>query len=90
MLLCVFFRHNCTGTKRTLRSLQQLQRCYSTEAQTQEKPLPLPNSREKSYSPKIQQIVQDISHLTLLEVSDLNELLKVCIKTCECQLYALF
>ncbi|KAI4891180.1 hypothetical protein NFI96_016489 [Prochilodus magdalenae] len=30
----------------------------------------------KQYSPKIQQLVNDISSLTLLEVSDLNELLK--------------
>ncbi|KAK5856192.1 hypothetical protein PBY51_007803 [Eleginops maclovinus] len=30
----------------------------------------------KAYSPKIQQLVNDISTLTLLEVSDLNELLK--------------
>lgn len=32
----------------------------------------------KQYSPKIQQLVSDIASLTLLEVSDLNELLKVC------------
>ncbi|KAM7387201.1 hypothetical protein PAMA_009695 [Pampus argenteus] len=30
----------------------------------------------KEYSPKIQQLVHDIASLTLLEVSDLNELLK--------------
>ncbi|XP_061829461.1 large ribosomal subunit protein bL12m-like [Nerophis lumbriciformis] len=30
----------------------------------------------KDYSPKIQQLVNDIANLTLLEVSDLNELLK--------------
>ncbi|XP_008327627.1 large ribosomal subunit protein bL12m [Cynoglossus semilaevis] len=30
----------------------------------------------KEYSPKIQQLVKDIAGLTLLEVSDLNELLK--------------
>lgn len=34
----------------------------------------------KHYSPKIQQLVNDIASLTLLEVSDLNELLKVCVK----------
>lgn len=32
---------------------------------------------EKQYAPKIQQLVKDISQLTLLEVADLNELLKV-------------
>ncbi len=31
----------------------------------------------KQYSPKIQQMVNDIAKLTLIEVSDLNELLKV-------------
>lgn len=31
----------------------------------------------KQYSPKIQQLVHDIASLTLLEVSDLNDLLKV-------------
>lgn len=37
---------------------------------------PLDNA-PKEYSPKIQQLVQDIASLTLLEISDLNELLKV-------------
>lgn len=36
-----------------------------------------PNSSLKVYSPKIQKLVDDISQLTLLEVADLNELLKV-------------
>ena len=31
----------------------------------------------KSYPPKIQKLVQEISKLTLMEVADLNELLKV-------------
>ncbi|XP_028571600.2 large ribosomal subunit protein bL12m [Podarcis muralis] len=34
----------------------------------------------KEYSPKIQQLVQDIASLTLLEISDLNELLKKTLK----------
>lgn len=38
----------------------------------------------KQYSPKIQQLVDDIASLTLLEVSDLNELLKVRVKVLEC------
>ncbi|XP_052773508.1 39S ribosomal protein L12, mitochondrial-like [Mya arenaria] len=67
-------RHRSPGMLKTMRSLESLQRCFSTEPQ--EKPLPLPNTPEKTYSPKIQQIVTDISQLTLLEVSDLNELLK--------------
>lgn len=37
----------------------------------------------KQYSPKIQQLVSDIASLTLLEVSDLNELLKVRGESCE-------
>lgn len=46
------------------------------------------DSAPKQYSPKIQQLVNDIASLTLLEVSDLNELLKVNIEgmlqDCEC------
>lgn len=38
----------------------------------------------KQYSPKIQQLVNDIASLTLLEVSDLNELLKVRVKALKC------
>ncbi|XP_067164760.1 large ribosomal subunit protein bL12m [Apteryx mantelli] len=34
----------------------------------------------KQYSPKVQQLVRDIAGLTLLEVSDLNELLKETLK----------
>lgn len=47
-------------------------RHYSTE------PLPEPHAdgAAKKYSPKIQNIVDDISKLTLIEVADLNELLK--------------
>ncbi|KAJ7315922.1 hypothetical protein JRQ81_002084 [Phrynocephalus forsythii] len=37
---------------------------------------PALDSAPKEYSPKIQQLVQDIASLTLLEISDLNELLK--------------
>ena len=33
--------------------------------------------KEKVYADKLHKIVTDISHLTLLEVADLNELLKV-------------
>lgn len=40
-------------------------------------PLDLPG-KEKNYPDKLKQIVTDISKLTLLEVADLNELLKVC------------
>ncbi|KAL4239733.1 Ribosomal protein [Mactra antiquata] len=57
------------------RSLSSFRRCYSTE------PLPVPNEQdEKHYTPKIKQIVEDISQLSLLEVADLNELLKKTLK----------
>ena len=36
------------------------------------------SSDDKEYPPKIQKIVSEISNLTLIEVSELNELLKVC------------
>uniref|UniRef100_A0A3Q2WEV1 Large ribosomal subunit protein bL12m n=1 Tax=Haplochromis burtoni TaxID=8153 RepID=A0A3Q2WEV1_HAPBU len=39
-------------------------------------PTPPLDGSPKQYSPKIQQLVSDIASLTLLEVSDLNELLK--------------
>ncbi len=38
------------------------------------------SSSGKTYPPKIEQIVKDISELTLLETSQLNELLKVLIQ----------
>ncbi|KAM6163110.1 large ribosomal subunit protein bL12m [Rhynchocyon petersi] len=38
------------------------------------------DSAPKEYPPKIQQLVQDIASLTLLEISDLNELLKKTLK----------
>ena len=44
--------------------------------QTAEAPLDLPGA-EKVYPDKLKKIVTDISQLTLLEVADLNELLKV-------------
>ncbi|CAM1310591.1 MRPL12 (predicted) [Pycnogonum litorale] len=37
---------------------------------------PVPDGVDKEYSPKIKKIVEEISHLSLLEVADLNELLK--------------
>ncbi|CAL1543244.1 unnamed protein product [Lymnaea stagnalis] len=51
-----------------------LQRCRSTS--TDVVPPPSANIAVKSYSPKIEKLVNDIGQLTLLEVSDLNELLK--------------
>lgn len=44
----------------------------------QEAPMQMstPIGQEKSYDPRISKLVDDISRLTLLEVADLNELLK--------------
>uniref|UniRef100_A0A0B6Y8Q8 Ribosomal protein L7/L12 C-terminal domain-containing protein n=1 Tax=Arion vulgaris TaxID=1028688 RepID=A0A0B6Y8Q8_9EUPU len=39
-------------------------------------PPPTSNISQKAYPPKIEKLVDDISHLTLIEVADLNELLK--------------
>lgn len=69
----LYFRYRQASLYRHVRSLEHINRCYSTE------PLPLPNEPLKTYSPKIQKIVDDISGLTLIEVADLNELLKVCL-----------
>ncbi len=51
----------------------------TVETHAQEEPIPPPNveGAEKTYSPKVHNIVNQISNLTLLEVADLNELLKV-------------
>ncbi|XP_045210850.2 39S ribosomal protein L12, mitochondrial-like [Mercenaria mercenaria] len=71
--LCICRYHQAVLQK-SLRS-KSFQRDYSTE------PLPLPNQdAEKQYSPKIQGIVNEIGQLTLLEVADLNELLKKTLK----------
>ena len=48
-------------------------RPYVTEAI----PSPQMNLEDKNYAPKLEKIVSDISQLNLLEVADLNELLKV-------------
>jgi len=52
---------------------------YSTAAENSTSdviPPPPANISSKTYSPKIEKLVTDISQLTLLEVADLNELLK--------------
>ena len=55
-------------------------RALSTSLQKSTDAMPLPNtdaSADKTYPPKITAIVDQISQLNLLEVADLNELLKV-------------
>lgn len=54
----------------------RLMRCSSPRMGEALAGAPLDNA-PKEYPPKIQQLVQDIASLTLLEISDLNELLKV-------------
>lgn len=44
---------------------------------------------EKRYAPKIQQLVKDISQLTLIEVADLNELLKKTLKISDAPMMAM-
>ena len=61
-------------TRKTASSSHALCRLMSSD------PMPLPSddlSKAKVYPEKINQIVDQIEKLTLLEVSDLNELLKV-------------
>lgn len=55
-------------------ALRQLKTSPATHSEAIATP-PL-DGAPKQYSPKIQQLVSDIASLTLLEVSDLNELLK--------------
>ena len=62
---------------RTRNLLKVSLRMTSTEAATVDEPLPPPSFDEKKvYAPKIVNIVENISQLTLREVADLNELLK--------------
>lgn len=48
----------------------------SSSATNEIKMPPASPSEEKSFSPKLQKIVDDIQQLTLIEASDLNELLR--------------
>ncbi|XP_004310802.1 39S ribosomal protein L12, mitochondrial [Neophocaena asiaeorientalis asiaeorientalis] len=57
----------------------RLMRCSSHRGGEALAGAPLDNT-PKEYPPKIQQLVQDIASLTLLEISDLNELLKKTLK----------
>lgn len=59
-------------------SLYRCKREYSTAAEQLQEPQI--HGTEKEYSPKIEKIVDEISQLTLLEVCDLNELLKTRLK----------
>lgn len=65
----------------------RLMRCSSRRRGEALAGAPLDNA-PKEYPPKIQQLVRDIASLTLLEISDLNELLKVS-RPGPCPVYAL-
>ncbi|TRY67575.1 hypothetical protein TCAL_07825 [Tigriopus californicus] len=57
-----------------LRSSVTAWRAFSAEVEAVEK-MPLP-SDQKTYAPKIEKLVEEIAQLNLLEVADLNSLLK--------------
>lgn len=71
-------RSVCMGSRQQVPrvSTVRLMRCSSHRRGEALAGAPLDNA-PKEYPPKIQQLVQDIASLTLLEISDLNELLKV-------------
>jgi hypothetical protein len=57
--------------------LMKVNHCRQTSAEAKPLDLPPPAGADKVFSPKITSLVQDISNLSLLEVADLNECLKV-------------
>ncbi|XP_077979991.1 large ribosomal subunit protein bL12m-like [Glandiceps talaboti] len=61
---------------RHVTAIHRVQRCYSSEVL----PSPVADGEVKEYPAKIQSLVDDISRLTLSEISDLNQLLKVTLK----------
>lgn len=65
-------------TVRSCVSFMRLKREYSAAAEQLQEPQV--QGSEKVYPPKIEKIVDEISQLTLLEVCDLNELLKTRLK----------
>lgn len=65
-------------TVRSFVSFMRLKREYSSAAEQLQEPQV--QGSEKVYPPKIEKIVDEISQLTLLEVCDLNELLKTRLK----------
>ncbi|KAM4031191.1 large ribosomal subunit protein bL12m isoform 2-T2 [Anomaloglossus baeobatrachus] len=76
----------CCWRLRGASSLHRLQlstgRYLRTSSALHSEPLPSPalDNAPKEYPPKIQQLVDQIASLTLLEVCDLNELLKKTLK----------
>ncbi|XP_018409155.1 PREDICTED: 39S ribosomal protein L12, mitochondrial [Nanorana parkeri] len=76
----------CLRARRIAHGLCRLEapavRYLRTSCALRNQPLPMPDLDDavKHYPPKIQQLVDQIASLTLLEVSDLNELLKKTLK----------
>ena len=60
-----------------LESISSLHSSTTRLSAVAEDVIPSPADGGKMFPPKIEKIVQDISQLTLLETSQLNELLKV-------------
>ena len=67
--------HLCRFLLRPLRVVSTVQ-VFSSEA-SDSIPPPPPDGASKTYPEKIHTLVQEISHLSLLETAQLNELLKV-------------
>ncbi|KAL4648719.1 39S ribosomal protein L12, mitochondrial [Arapaima gigas] len=77
--LCPLLRAASRALRQDLRiPLLSRMRALQSSSATQLDAIASPplDTSPKNYSPKIQQLVQDIAGLTLMEVSDLNELLK--------------
>lgn len=73
--LFLFYRQQLQRSTPALCALRLLKTSPATHSEALS--TPQLDGAPKEYSPKIQQLVKDIAGLTLLEVSDLNELLKV-------------
>lgn len=69
---------------------KRLPSCYTAVRAYSAEPLPTPSSNDdKVYPEHIVGIVDSISKLNLLEVSRLNELLKVCFSRLLCSRYVI-
>ena len=57
----------------------------ATKLKEETTPIPSPNETKKNYSERIHRLVEEISKLSLIDVMDLNELLKVNPADCEAE-----
>ena len=74
--LCGLTRRISPRTQQRFQSTATAEATRTTETEETISP-PHVEGRDKIYSSKIENIVNEISNLTLLEVADLNDLLKV-------------